>query len=117
MFTNDMIYRFYAYQGYNYLFDDQTAVNTAVLSGLSSDLQTQIYTDGIYGMNSVGGLVWWFKACEFGKTSDQWTTLATKFALDEDAMEKIVGSKSMISMIYMNIHNTILSEEGSVDPE
>ena len=68
-------------------------------------------------MNSVGGLVWWFKACEFGKTSEQWTTLATKFGLDDDAMDLIVGPISMISMIYQNIHNTILSEEGTEDPK
>ena len=40
MFTNNMIYRFYAYQGYYYMFNDQTLVNTAVLAGLSTDLQT-----------------------------------------------------------------------------
>lgn len=53
MLTNNMIYRFYAYNAYYYMFDDAALVNTGVLAAFDAAKQTQIYEDPNYGMNTV----------------------------------------------------------------
>ena len=38
MFTNNMIYRFYAYNAYFYMFNDRELVNEAVLAGVNATM-------------------------------------------------------------------------------
>ena len=61
-------------------------------------------------MGNFNGLIIWFQASEKGSDSDAYKALATKFSLSDEEMEKIVGSKSMISMIMQNINGTIINE-------
>ena len=112
MFTNNMIFRFYAYQGFNYMFNDQAMVNTAVLADptLTAEQKDQIYNDPVYGMGVETGLVWWFMACSGGAESTAYKTLVTKFGLDDAKMEPMVGGKSMIAMIRWNLYETILND-------
>ena len=83
MFTNDMIYRFYAYNAYYYMFNDQDLVNTAVLAAFDSDKQTLIYHDPNYGMDSVTKLTTWFVAGQEGKTSETYVAIMTKFEMTD----------------------------------
>jgi len=69
MFTSNMLSRFYAYNAYEYLFNDQTLVNQGVLASLSAADQTAVYTNEKFGMNTVEKLTFWVYANEGGDTS------------------------------------------------
>ena len=79
MFTNNMIYRFYAYNAYYYMFNDQTLVNQGVLAAFPAASQTLIYQDPNYGMDSVTKLANWFIASQEGPTSPTYLAIMAKF--------------------------------------
>ena len=113
MFTNNMIYRFYAYNAYYYMFNDQTLVNQGVLAAFPAASQTLIYQDPNYGMDSVTKLANWFIASQEGPTSSAYLAIMAKFeslGMNEAKMQQIVGPASMIAMISNQISNTMLTD-------
>ena len=111
MFTNNMIYRFYAYNAYYYMFNDQDLVNEGVLAGVNSTMQATIYSDPVYGMDSVTKLANWFIAAEEGSNSTTYADIRDKFTLTDAEMTKIIGNNSMIGQISNEISLTILTDK------
>jgi hypothetical protein len=62
MFNSNMLYRYYAYNAYNYIFYDYAMVQAGVLGDLSPEDQEIVYKDGTFGMNTIGKLIFWVAA-------------------------------------------------------
>jgi len=62
MFTSNMMPRYYAYNAFEYIFNDVNLVFAGVLAGLPADQQIIIYTDPVVGMDTVDKLSLWVKA-------------------------------------------------------
>lgn len=54
--------RYYAYNAFEYIFNDVNLVFSGVLAGLPTDQQIIIYTDPVVGMDTVDKLSLWVKA-------------------------------------------------------
>lgn len=81
------------------MFNDEILVTQGVLLGLDYKVQTDVYRDPHYGMDSVVKLTNWFIASNEGSESIYYSTLSDYFGLTDDQMKVIVGPDSMIAMI------------------
>lgn len=101
-----MLSRFYAYNAYEYLFQDESLVLQGVLAGLSPVDQVSVYTDPKFGMNTVEKLTFWVYANEGGSSSSAWISLVTYYAKQgidiSGNMDQICGKQSIIQMIVQN---------------
>ena len=119
-----MLSRFYSYNAFEYLFQDESLVKTGVLAGLSAADQTTVYSDPKFGMDSVEKLTFWVYANEQGDQSQAWKTLVTYYGnqgIDlTTAMYQIVGSQSILQMIVQNQLAVVFTypafdQRGSID--
>ena len=101
MFTSNMEYRYYAYNAYNYIFNDYAMVQAGVIPMLSAADQDLVYNDSQYGMNSIQKLMYWVGAWYGGVGSIPWNLLINHFAtvgvtLTDTDMEDMVGEISIL---------------------
>jgi len=62
MFTSDMLSRYYSYNAYEYLFNDEDLVKQGVLGNFSPSDADIIYQDDLVGMKDTGVLKEWIDA-------------------------------------------------------
>ena len=112
MFNDDMIYTFYAYNAYYYMFYDEAMVKEGVLNlkVVNATMQDKIYKDPVFGMDSTSKLTNWFIAKIEGNSSSTYSDIMTKFGLNDDQMNQIIGNRTIIGQVMNQIQNTILTD-------
>lgn len=116
MFKSNMVYRFMAYNCYEYIFYDYSLVQVGVLGALQPQDQLVVYNDAQYGMNAIQKLIYWVGAWVEGEGSTPYNVLVNHFAtlgitLTPAIMDNIVGSDSLIGYICTNIYVTLLNNQ------
>jgi hypothetical protein len=56
--------KLYAYHGLYYYFNDEASVKAGFLAAFTDTEKDIIYSDPFFGLNSVGGLYYWFKSAQ-----------------------------------------------------
>ena len=110
----EMMNRFFAYNSYYFAFNDQKFVNENVLVNVPG--ADQIYSDSLYGLNSVSGLFQWIQLNSEGmKSSVMYNEILSYFkdkgvTLTDQHMDQIAGSKSFLAQTK-NVVKGNLSKE------
>jgi len=73
--TSNFLTRFYAYNGFYFVFNDLDLTREGVLAGLDPTTQNIVYSDPFYGMDSVSKLTYWFAANIEGEGGEMWTKI------------------------------------------
>jgi hypothetical protein len=73
--TSNFLTRFYAYNGFYFVFNDLALTREGVLAGLDTATQNIVYSDPFYGMDSVSKLTYWFAANIEGEGGEMWTKI------------------------------------------
>lgn len=113
MLTSDFLTRFYAYNAFFYVFNDQSMVDAGVLASLSPADRATVYSDPFVGMDSVSKLAFWVAANIEGPTSAYWTTIVDYYAAKgidlSSAMYQICGTESILQFVTKNEASVLLN--------
>jgi hypothetical protein len=114
MFKSQMLTRYYAYNAFQWIFNDVSLVNTGVLASLPAAQQTQVYSDPEFGMDTTDKLTYWVLASQGGDQSLAWKELVhyynTKYQIDlSTVMYQICGDQALLSFIWKEQTQVLLN--------